>query len=566
MADKIRQTRIPRIRFDKSNIDAPTVNRALDNIIDNTNSFINETVKAINDLEVASNPVDVVAGSGVSVVESPPNTFTISNTNPGVVQNLVAGTGVSIVQSPPGTFTVTNTLPENTDVVAGSGISVVESPTGTFTITNISQGGGGGGGGVLYYLNDNIPADAPTPVANTKEFGLTIQGTQTTYTQLIPKNLPPQFVRGYLSDTGNPNLTTIPAGIWEVNIWAINNATQPDEVEISARVYVWNGTSLTQIGISAPDPMINGPTPTQYTLSVVVPQTATNATDRIYVAIYAQDIKGNDHNLTLYYGGIYPSHTHTTIPYDFVESITAGTGIIITQTNPNEYTITNAGALLSGPSQTFTNPNTFSGNVTFVGNTQLGAGTTLTNNGTIAGGTVNATTYQNLPVQNLLAGTGISLANLSGTWTITNTGVPGPPGPAGPAQAAGGYLLTRTGGVWTSGSLFGIVSSIISLSPGTDPWGYADVDVIADTTSGSPLRQVVLFARDTSFAGAPWTQTAPYTYTEGNPIIPTPSNLGWKATYGGFFDSNIFFINEFSTKLATYPTGIGNMEVWVYFY
>ena len=550
----MRNRKLGRVRFDKSNVDAPTVNRALDNIIDTLNPFMQETVENINNFQTApAGSVDINAGTGISVVESPVGTFTITNTAPGLVQDVEAGAGISVVEAPTGIFTVTNTSPAtDIDVVAGSGISVVESPTGTFTVTNIAQGGGGGGGGVLYYLNDAIAGDGPTPVANTKEFGLTIQGSQTTYTQLIPKNQPPQFVRGYISDTGNPDLTAIPAGLWEVNIWAINDSTQPDEVELSARVYVWNGTSLTQIGISAPNPMINGSTPTQYTLSVVVPQTATNATDRIYVAIYAQDIKGNDHNLTLYYGGIYPSHTHTTIPYAFVESITAGTGIIITEPNPNEYTITNAGALLSGPAQTFLNTNTFTANTNLVGPittfdgavTQLAVGRTFTNNGTFAGGTAAFTTYQNLPVQNLTAGTGISLSNTLGNWTITNTGG----GPSGAKASVNFDPTPLVGAMQQTGNSIAISMTNNGMAVGDHFWlkdstgtvdEYCVVASVITTTNFTATSPVSRTTGVIACTRTIWVR-AEYNIASVEALVSPGSQPGWfNQVYRIYFTTNL---------------------------
>jgi hypothetical protein len=132
----MRRIQLPSIRLDKTNVDAPTINRALDNIISNVNTLANETSTAIDAIVLQQNPVDVLGGSGITVVESPTNTFTITNTDPASLVDVLAGSGIAVVESPTGTFTITNTLPENTSVLAGTGISVVQSPAGTFTITN----------------------------------------------------------------------------------------------------------------------------------------------------------------------------------------------------------------------------------------------------------------------------------------------------------------------------------------------------------------------------------------------------------------------------------------------
>ena len=49
----MRNRKLGRVRFDKSNVDAPTVNRALDNIIDTLNPFMQETVENINNFQTA---------------------------------------------------------------------------------------------------------------------------------------------------------------------------------------------------------------------------------------------------------------------------------------------------------------------------------------------------------------------------------------------------------------------------------------------------------------------------------------------------------------------------------
>jgi hypothetical protein len=257
-------------------------------------------------------------------------------------------------------------------------------------------------------------------------------------------------------------------------------------------------------------------------------------------------------------------------------NIVAGTGISVVESPTDTFTITNTApspanvALLSGPAQTFTNDNTFVGNTNIVGPsttfdgaiTQLAAGRTFLNNGTFAGGTAAFTTYQNLPVDDILAGTGISIAESpAGTFTITNTGVPGPPGPAGGSNPSGGVLYRRTSGNWNRITQFGNVIFALAAS-GTDPNGFACINIFPDMDNGNTFyRSAVIFARELTQTG--FTQTTPNTYTPS-----TPANTGWRAFVAADFInfSAVDFINEFSTKLSTYPTTIGDMEFWLYYY
>jgi len=97
------------------------------------NSVTSSTNAIIVDNTDSANPVLSVKSDGLS-------TSYLSEAGTYVsipVQTVTASTGVSVVESPSGTFTVTNTAPNiNTVISAGTGISVVESPSNTFTISN----------------------------------------------------------------------------------------------------------------------------------------------------------------------------------------------------------------------------------------------------------------------------------------------------------------------------------------------------------------------------------------------------------------------------------------------
>jgi hypothetical protein len=440
-------TKIPSIRLDKTNVDAPTINRALDNIISNVNTLATNTAAAIDALEgqaaTGSGVQDIQAGTGISVAESPPGTFTITNTAPGSGSvNVVGGTGISVVESPTDTFTVTNTgallsgpaqtftnsntfngavtlgagqtftnngtiaggtvnattyqnLPVD-DIQAGSGILVTESPSGTFTIVNTAQGGGGGGG-VIYYLNEAISGDAPVPVVGTKEFGPVIQPAGSTTGPIAINDTAYTTINTFITDLNVPNVTVIPAGIWDFNIWMACDSANPGRVFAEIRLFTWDGTTTTPIGSSVPTFITNHSNISQYSFAVIVPQTTVAATDRIYAVLEARTTNGN-HTITAYYGDGEPSHAHSTIPFPYVQNILSGTAINVVQSPTGTYTVNN-----TSPDQIVT----------------IAPGTAISVTGTYPNFTVTNTSPDQ--TVSLTPGTGINVTGTYPNFTITNS-------------------------------------------------------------------------------------------------------------------------------------------------
>jgi hypothetical protein len=128
------------------------------------------------------------------------------------------------------------------------------------------------------------------------------------------------LVAGFVSESApvDPATTTIPAGLWDFNLWAYGNANAQAGTSIRALAYIYNGTTLTLLGTSGGQ-VING-TSAQYSLSVLVQQTTVSLTDRIYIAIEAY-ATGNNHNVTAQFGDGTPSHVHTSLP------LVGGTGL-----------------------------------------------------------------------------------------------------------------------------------------------------------------------------------------------------------------------------------------------
>ena len=390
---------VPQIRLDPKTVDAPTINRALDNIVTKVNDLANTTANAITLLEGAPSAAvqDIQAGSGIGVVEAPPGTFTITNTDPGSA----------------------------VDVLGGSGILVTESPAGTFTLFNTAQGGGGGGG-VIYYLNEAIAGDAPVPVVGTKEFGTVIQPAGSTTGPIAITNTAYTTINTFITDLNLPNVTVIPAGLWDFNIWMECDTANPGRVFAEIRLFTWDGTTTTAIGSSVPTFITNHNNIAQYPFSVVVPQTAIAATDRIYAVLEARTTNGN-HTITAYYGDGEPSHVHSTIPFPFVENILPGTAISVVEAPTGTFTVNNTApdqivvlTASTGISTSGTYPNFTITNTDPASAIDVTAGTAISVVESPTG-TFAVTNTAPDQIVAMASGTGISVTGTYPSFTITNS-------------------------------------------------------------------------------------------------------------------------------------------------
>lgn len=213
---------------------------------------------------------------------------------------------------------VSNAAPTNGQVLQFDGTSWVP---GTI------PSGGSGGGGVVYYLNFNTAADAPltnipqTPNA-TKELGIVGDVTGTSYLSPILSTGSYDFLASFVTDVSTPSSTTIPAGIWDFNTFVESTTTNAaNQVYFKIEILKYDGTNAPTLLATSNDTYIYDPTEvTQYVTSVVMPQTTILSTDRIVVYLYGRAHQNNN-RLTFRFGGVYPSHTHSTMP-----SVT-GTGV-----------------------------------------------------------------------------------------------------------------------------------------------------------------------------------------------------------------------------------------------
>jgi hypothetical protein len=226
------------------------------------------------------------------------------------------------------TTTVSNTGSVSAKVVAiqGSPIST-QTPnngqmlqwTGTAWTPGAIPNGGSGGGGLVYYLNYANEAQTPTTnlsaTPNTpKELGITGIVGSSSYTLTNVSITDYDLICGFVSLTGSPHTTVIPAGLWDFNIWAASTATVTNQMILKLDVYKYDGTNYPTLLASSGDIYIYDPVATaQYSASVVFPQTTILTTDRIYIELRAKGTQNNK-NVTVHFGGTTPTHVHTTFP------------------------------------------------------------------------------------------------------------------------------------------------------------------------------------------------------------------------------------------------------------
>ena len=196
------------------------------------------------------------------------------------------------------------------------------------TWVKIKVSAGTGGGGVVYYLNfdtagesplTNIPTTPNTP----KELGISGEANTTSYQSAHLSTGSYDFLASFVTDVGFPSAETIPAGIWDFNIFAESSSTNSaNQVYFQVKIYQYDDTeTLTLLGTSS-DVYIYDPAEiNQYVASIIVPQTTLLETDRIVVYLYGRSHQSNKH-LTFHFGGNYPSHVHTTL------SSVSGTGFV----------------------------------------------------------------------------------------------------------------------------------------------------------------------------------------------------------------------------------------------
>jgi hypothetical protein len=191
--------------------------------------------------------------------------------------------------------------------------------------------GGNGGGGVVYYFNfANTSGIAPTGGLPTSPVPVSLFGKNYSVGsgQVQSSDLSPKsnwhLICGFVTPSGDPGITDIPAGLWDFNIWASADSTTALQTAFKLVVNKYNSSNSTYTQIAESDIVyIYDPTvAAQYIANVTVPQTTILSSERIYVEVYGKKETSASRTITLYFDSLRPSHCHTTIPS------VAGNGVV----------------------------------------------------------------------------------------------------------------------------------------------------------------------------------------------------------------------------------------------
>jgi hypothetical protein len=218
---------------------------------------------------------------------------------------------------------VSNAVPANGQVLQWNGTAW--SPGAVPT-------GGSGGGGIFYYFNYQNTTDItpttglPTSPVAVSQLGINYSTgsgsidsanlTQGSYT----------LVCGFVTVVGTPGVTTIPAGLWDFNIWAdvVGGTGSSNQTQFQIKVYKYASSTGTYTLLAQSDAIyIYDPSVVaQYIGNVTMPQTTILSTDRIYIEFWAQKNVNQSRQISFHFDSAHPSHVHTTIPS------VAGTGLV----------------------------------------------------------------------------------------------------------------------------------------------------------------------------------------------------------------------------------------------
>jgi len=212
-------------------------------------------------------------------------------------------------------------------------------------------------------------------------------------------------VCGFVTIATEPNVTTIPAGLWDFNIWADVSSSSGNQTQFQIRVFKYNSTTGVYTSLANSDDIyIYDPaTISQYIGNVTMPQTTILATDRIYIELWAQKNVSGTRTISFYFDSLHPSHCHTTLPSvtgDGVVKVVNGVFQSPASTIVNADVSASAAIEVSKLSQSTSK---------ILGRTTSGTGSveelSVAGNLTLSTGTLTATT------------TDVQIFTSSGTWT-----------------------------------------------------------------------------------------------------------------------------------------------------
>lgn len=184
--------------------------------------------------------------------------------------------------------------------------------------------GGNGGGGLVYYFNF-LNQSGILPTGGLPTSGLTSlsllgrdysvgSGSYTT-PDLDPENSY-LLINHFVTASGTPGVTNIPAGLWDFNIWANTSSASATQTAMKAVVNIYNPltSGYRFLGQSDDIYLYDTTTIAQYLLNVTVPQTGIQSYERIYIQLFGKKTTNPARTITIYFDSYRPTHVHTTIP------------------------------------------------------------------------------------------------------------------------------------------------------------------------------------------------------------------------------------------------------------
>lgn len=295
--------------------------------------------------------------------------FTLTNSNLTLSQNRVgqySGFTVNLPFLPLTGGTVTGPITATTYYGDGS------------NLTGISKGGGGGAGGQLYYFNISnthspyYEFSRTATTASQQTISATTGASQTAY------------IGGFMTPSGYPGITDIPAGIFTFYLHAYNSGTNHN-FNIYCELYKRTTGGIETLLLTTDVAAVIGNTPTMVITDGFFSGATIGSTDRLVVKLYGVNI--SNQTRTIYFlseGSSYYSFGLTTIP-SFTDTYVTG----FTYSN-NRFTISRNNDLpdLTQTINTVTGL-TVNGDLTVTGATRFTDGLTAN--------TITATSYLNLP-------------------------------------------------------------------------------------------------------------------------------------------------------------------------
>jgi hypothetical protein len=203
---------------------------------------------------------------------------------------------------------------------------------GTAWVPGSVPNGGNGGGGLVYYFNfGNTSGIAPTgglPINDhsPSQLGRNYSVGSGSIESANLSQTGYRLICGFVTVSGEPGVTDIPAGLWDFNIWAdvVGSNESANQTQFQLRTYKYNSTSGTYTSLANSDDVyIYDPAKTsQYIANVTMPQTTILETDRLYIEMWAKKNVSQSRDVRFYFDSLHPSHVHTTLPS------VAGNGIV----------------------------------------------------------------------------------------------------------------------------------------------------------------------------------------------------------------------------------------------